>query len=110
MGLVDYDLNEGNLVKQESMTITTKGVKYPIMNGREFKIEYRLHKDDFPDFKDPAAKHITLFCLHVPQINMTYVDKTEESVFEALEECFEEDFIIFFATKLNEERDTDGRK
>jgi len=107
--MVDFELSTSNLVKQESMNITCKGVKYPIMNGRQFKIEYRLHKDDFPDPKDPKES-ITLFCLHIPQINMTYADKTEEAVFEALDECFEEDFIVYFATKLNEERKNDGRE
>lgn len=109
MSLVDFDLNTANLVRQDHMNIVTKGIKYPIMTGRSFKIEYRLHKDDFPDPKDPKEA-LTLFCLHLPQINMTYVDKTEENVFEALEECFEEDFVLYFATKLNDERDeTNGR-
>ena len=106
--MVDFDLNEANLVKQDSTTITTKGEKYPLMNGRKFKIEYRLHKNDFPDPHDPKES-LTLFCLHVPQINMSYVDRTEEAVFEALDECFEEDFILYFATKLNDERKNDGR-
>lgn len=107
--MVDFDLNTANMIKQSSTTIVTEGAQYPAMNGRSFKIEYRLHKDDFPDPHDPKES-LTLFCLHVPQINMSYVDKTEEAVFEALDECFEEDFILYFATKLNEERETSGQR
>jgi len=106
--MVDFSLSTANMVRQDSINLTTQGTKYPMMEGRAFKVEFRLHREEFRDPKDPE-KPITFFCLHLPQINMSYVDETEEKVFEALQECFEEDFILFYATKLNEERENDGR-
>jgi len=95
--MIDFELNTGNLVRQESETVTVKGAP--------MKVEYRLHRDEFPNPTDPAGTPIVKFCLHVPQINQTYVDDTEEFVFEAFHEFFEEDFIRHFATRLVEERE-----
>jgi hypothetical protein len=76
-----------------------------VVRGAEVKVEYRLHKDDFRDPDDPDGDSINLFCLHLPQIAQTYIDKTEELVFEALEEFFEQDLIRFYAHKLVKERE-----
>jgi len=101
--MIDFELNTQNMLRRDSVSIKTTGEKHPIMTGRDFKIEYMLHKDDFPDPHNPAEA-LTMYCLYVPQINMSYTDRTEEAVFEALEECFEEDFVLYLATKLNEKR------
>ena len=102
--MIDFELNTGNMVKQESMTITMQGKMNPKLRGVEMKVEYRLHKDEFRNPDDPEVP-LTLFCIHCPQINMTYIDKTEADVFDAMLEFFEEDFIQYFAQKLVEERE-----
>jgi hypothetical protein len=43
--------------------------------------------------------------LHIPQIHQTYIDETEENVFEAFHEFFTEDYIRYLAQRLVKERE-----
>jgi len=96
--MIDFQLNLENLVRQDSAKMCVKGA--------EVKAEYRLHKDDVRDPKDPEGNPLTLWCLHYPQVDVSYVDQSEELVFEAAMEFFETDFIRYFAQKLVEERES----
>lgn len=95
--MVEFNLSTQNMVRQGSSEI--------MVRGASVKTEYRLHKDDVRDPKDPEGNPLTLWCLHLPQINQTYVDETEELVFEAFEEFFEQDLVRYYAMKLLEERE-----
>ena len=95
--MVEFKLAESNLVRQDSCKI--------MVRGAEVKAEYRLHKDDVRNPLDPTGNPLTMWCLHLPQINATYVDETEELVFEAFEEFFEQDLIRHLAHQLLEERE-----
>lgn len=94
--MIDFDLSTMNFIRQDKESVKIK--------TRDMNVEYRLHKDDFRNPKDPEGDSITLWCIHVPQINQTYINETEEKVFEDLHEFFEEDFIRYMALKLLDER------
>lgn len=94
--MVEFKLEDSNMQRQSTMKLNVRGA--------EVKVEYRLHKDDVRNPLDPEGNGLTLWCLHVPQINQTYVDESEALVFEALDDFFEEDLIRFYALTLVEER------
>jgi hypothetical protein len=100
--LRNFNLSTANLVRQDTTKVTCRGA---VMN-----VGYRLHKDDFPNPKDPLGNPDTIWCLHLPQINSTYVDESEDLVFEALHEFFEEDFVRYYAQKLIEKRQEQDEK
>ena len=102
--MIDFQLNTGNFVKNGKLKIVLEGKMNEKLSGMPFNVEYMLHKDEFRDPHDPE-KPMEMWCAHVPQINMAYTDTSEELVFEALVDCFEEDFIRYLATQLVEERD-----
>jgi hypothetical protein len=92
-----FDLTDENFVRRDSTRIQVKGAN---MN-----VEYNLHKEEFPNPKDPAGNPVDMWCIYVPQIMTAYTDRSEELCFEAMYEFFEEDFVRYFATKLLEERE-----
>ena len=94
MKLIDFDLTRENLKRENVEQVEVRGNRIPV--------KYRLHFDEFPDPEDPVGTPISLWCLHIPNINQTYVDETEEYVFEALHEFYAEDMIRYYAIKYNE--------
>jgi len=95
--MIDFDLTSENLIREDSTKVKLK--------GNMIDIKYMLHHDEFPNPTDPLGTPKDLWCLHVKQINQTYIDISEELVFEALHEFFEEDFIRYFAMCLLKERE-----
>jgi len=95
--MIDYELGINNLLREDSTKVLVKGAN--------INVEYRLHKDEFVNPEDPLGTPNDIWCLHIPQINQTYLDASEELVFEALHEFFEEDFVRFYALRLIEERE-----
>lgn len=102
-----FELNTQNLVRQDNTSVTLQGSTNEKLRGVTIKVEYRLHKEELRNVDDPEGSGDVMWCLHLPQINQAYVDKSEENVFEALKEFFEEDFIRHYATKLVEQREKD---
>lgn len=100
--MIDFDLTRENLVREN--------VERVKVNGAYIPVKYRLHKEDRPDPDDPVGSPITFWCLHVPHINQAYVDTSEELVFEALHEFFQDDMIRYYALKFNEARDSMSKK
>jgi len=107
--MIDFQLNTANLVKQESTKIELKGKLNPKLYGMIINVEYRIHKDEFRDPNNPEEP-MTLYCIYVPQIGMTYVDRNEDQAMEAMHELFEEDFITHMANKLVDEREKNDNK
>jgi hypothetical protein len=105
--MIDFQLSLENLVRQDSTTMELAGKKYEKLRGVKIKVEYRVHRSEVRDPKDPEGKPLDLWCLYLPQIDRAYVDKSEELVLEALNEFFEEDFVHHFAQKLVDERRKD---
>ena len=94
---MDVTLADENLIRKDTTKV--------MLRGRELEVDYKLHKMVVPDPKDPVGNPVELYYLHVPRCNTCYMDHTEEKVFEAMHECFEEDFVRYFAVRLNEERE-----
>lgn len=92
-----FDLSHENFVRRDVESVKLKGAKA--------NVEYMLHKEEFPNPDDPAGTPIEYWCVYVPQINASYVDRTEELAFESFHEFFEEDFVRHFALKLIDERE-----
>lgn len=82
-----------NLVRNDSATVKIKGATV--------KIKYDLHKQDVPDPMNDN-KIMTMWYLYVPTTCVCYMNRTEEQVFEDFQECFERDFITFYAEQYVE--------
>jgi len=91
------ELSKENLVKQGTTMVK--------LMGQEIEVRYRLHKEFAPNPDDPAGNPVELWYLYVPRCNTCYMDHSEERVFEDMHACFQEDFILYTAKRLNEERE-----
>lgn len=100
--MIDFELTTSNLLREGKETVTTTGAVNPKLGNMRIVVQYRLHRDEFPDPQDPEGTPLDLFCLHLPQIEMSYVDESEERVFEAMHELFEEDLVRYYANRAVE--------
>ena len=92
-----FDLTDENFVRKDTERVKLKGANA--------NVEYMLHHEELQNPDDPVGTPFSMWCVYVPQIKTSYVDRSEELVFEALHEFFQEDFIRFFADRLLEERE-----
>lgn len=74
------------------------------LKDQGMNVQYALYKIQRPLRHDPTGTPIDVYYLYIPTINMIYEDTSEEKVFEALHECYQEDFILYMARELNRKR------
>ena len=79
-----------------------------VIKGNPIIVNYSLHKIERPLRNDPGNS-VDVYYLYIPMINMVYENMSEERVFEDLHDCFEEDFILYYAKQLVERRETDDK-